>query len=50
MSIRSDAGVCRFCGTVMLVEKLRSLDVPDATDAYACEDCIEQAREAGLLG
>lgn len=50
MSIRADAGICRFCGSVLEVEKLRSLDVPDARDAYACEDCIETAREADLLG
>lgn len=50
MSIRADAGVCRFCGDVRRVEGLRGLDVPDAVDAYTCEDCVEAAREAGLLG
>lgn len=49
MSIRTDAGVCRFCGSVLVLDALEHLDVPDAVDAYACSECIEQAREAGLL-
>lgn len=51
VSMRADAGVCRFCGSVLQVEALRQLEnMPSAVDAFACEDCVEHAREAGLLG
>lgn len=44
MSVPSDAGVCRFCGSVLLVEKMREVDLGGGVE-HVCPDC--DAEEAG---
>lgn len=38
MSMRTDSGVCRYCGSVMVVSALMKLD-GTGVDAYACPEC-----------
>lgn len=40
MSTRTDAGKCRFCGTVALVEDLLEVPTDDGPE-YMCERCAE---------
>lgn len=44
MSLRADSGVCRYCGAVMAVEKLRELEVSGAFDTYVCPGCDEEGQ------
>ena len=39
MSIRTDSGVCRYCGVVMQVAKMSKVDGATGFDAYACPEC-----------
>lgn len=47
MSIRTDSGVCRYCGMVLHVEKMKRLDGPPAYDAYACPACSSEVPRKG---
>lgn len=45
VSGRFDAGKCRFCGTVALVEDLLQVPADEAGPNYICESC---ATERGI--
>lgn len=42
MSIRTDAGKCRFCGTVALIEDLTEVPADEAGPTYVCETCADE--------
>ncbi len=39
MSMRSDAGVCRYCGAVLQLAALTKIIGATGVDAYSCADC-----------
>lgn len=47
MSIRTDSGVCKYCGQVLLVSQLTRLDGPPAVDNYACPECASGVTRKG---
>lgn len=42
MSIRTDAGKCRFCGTVALVEELIEFETGEDGPTYVCGTCADE--------
>lgn len=41
MSIRTDAGICRYCGVVTVVTNLTKIEGEAGYDAYHCPECKE---------
>lgn len=50
MSIRTDSGVCKYCGVVLELALLRRIDDPGsrqapAVDDYVCPDCDDEVED-----
>lgn len=44
VSVRSDAGVCKYCGRVDLASRMVRVEESEHGYVYACEDCAAKAR------